>query len=147
MSLTEKEKDDKIAALERQVLLSKIRADDPAATSGTSSATSGVNAVTVKLPDFYENDAEMWFVRAECQFRTRGIKDDLTKFDYIVGKGREESPKVGVGATDDRQSQGTQGGPHDRLRQVAAREGPGAPLHEHVGAQAIRGHCQGRGFE
>ena len=46
--------------------------------------TPGANAVTVKLPDFYENDPEMWFVRAECQFRTKRIVDDTTKFDHIV---------------------------------------------------------------
>ena len=69
----------RIAALERQVLFAKIKADN-----GTTSATPEVNAVQVKLPDFYENDPEMWFMRAEFQFRTRGIKDDLTKFDHIM---------------------------------------------------------------
>ena len=77
----EDEKDSKIAELERQLLLSRIKADG---TTSTSTTTSEVNAVTVKLPDFYEHDPEMWFVRAESQFRTKKITDDLTKFDHLV---------------------------------------------------------------
>ena len=84
MGHTDKEemdcKDEQIAALEREVLLSKLKCE---ATSDAG-ATPEVNAVTVKLPDFYENDPEMWFVRAECQFRTKRIVDDTTKFDHIV---------------------------------------------------------------
>ena len=86
MGLTENEreemdrKDSQIAALEREVLLSKLKNGG----ENVAPATPGVNAVTVKLPDFYENDPEMWFVRAECQFRTKRIVDDTTKFDHIV---------------------------------------------------------------
>ena len=72
-------KDKQIATLEREVLLAKLKSG-----GDTTGATLGVNAVTVKLPDFYENDPEMWFVRAECQFRTKRIVDDTTKFDHIV---------------------------------------------------------------
>ena len=75
-------KDSRIEELERQLILAKIKADGE--TKVTSGATWEVNAVTVKLPDFYEHDPEMWFVRAEGQFRTKNIKDDLTKFDHIV---------------------------------------------------------------
>ena len=86
MGLTEDErdemerKDNQIKALEREVLLSKIKSGN----TTTSTEIPAVNAVTVKLPDFYENDPEMWFVRAECQFRTKRIVDDTTKFDHIV---------------------------------------------------------------
>ena len=73
----EDEKDSKIAELERQLLLTKLKTD-------ATSEVSGVNAVTVKLPDFYEHDPEMWFVRAESQFRTKKIVDDLTKFDHLI---------------------------------------------------------------
>ena len=76
----EMDKDNRIAELEKQLLLAKLTDGG----SGVTSRVSEINGVTVKLPDFYEHDPEMWFVRAECQFRTRGIKDDLTKFDHIV---------------------------------------------------------------
>ena len=87
MGLTEVErdemerKDNQIAALEREILLSKIK-NDGANGNATATTTPGVNAVTVKLPDFYENDPEMWFVRAECQFRTKRIVDDTTTVSY-----------------------------------------------------------------
>ena len=87
MGLTEDErdemerKDNQIKALEREVLLSKIKSGN---TTSTEMTIPRVNEVTVKLPDFYENDPEMWFVRAECQFRTKRIVDDTTKFDHIV---------------------------------------------------------------
>ena len=84
MGLTDKKemdrKDKQIAVLEREVLLAKLKCGD----TSNVGATPGVKAVTVKLPDFYENDPEMWFVRAECQFRTKRIVDDTTKFDHIV---------------------------------------------------------------
>ena len=82
MGIEDNEKDNKIAELERQLLLTKLKSDG--ATSSMTSVTSEVNAVTVKLPDFYEHDPEMWFVRAESQFRTKKITDDLTKFDHLV---------------------------------------------------------------
>ena len=77
------QKDDKIATLERQLQLAQLKTNTPQqATPSTNQV--GINAVTVKLPEFYEHDPEMWFVRAECQFRTKRIVDDLMKFDHIV---------------------------------------------------------------
>ena len=80
------EKDSRIAELERQLLLTKIQSDGTGMASGSpsSSVVSEINAVTVKLPEFYEHDPEMWFVRAESQFRTKKITDDLTKFDHLI---------------------------------------------------------------
>ena len=57
MGLTEIEKDEmdrkdsQIAALEREILLSKIKSGGA---SDDTMMTPGVNAVTVKLPDFYK---------------------------------------------------------------------------------------------
>lgn len=43
-----------------------------------------VNAVSVKLPEFWIKSPEVWFVRFEAQFGTKVITQDQTKYDYVV---------------------------------------------------------------
>lgn len=47
-------------------------------------ATPNVNAASIKLPEFWTEDPELWFARAEAQFATRDIKSGDTKFNYVV---------------------------------------------------------------
>ena len=47
-------------------------------------AASQINAVSVKLPEFWTNSPEVWFARVEAQFNTKGISQDQTKYDYVV---------------------------------------------------------------
>lgn len=48
-------------------------------------AESSVQAVSIKLPEFWSEDPEVWFVRVEAQLRSRSVTADQTKFDYVVG--------------------------------------------------------------
>ncbi|KAM9306630.1 uncharacterized protein gal3st1b isoform 1-T1 [Pholidichthys leucotaenia] len=58
------------------------RRSRPADTSETAQ-TSGV---TVKLPEFWQNDPSSWFQQAEAQFALAGITADETKFYHIVAR-------------------------------------------------------------
>ena len=44
----------------------------------------GVSAVTVKLPEWWPDNARIWFVQAEAQFCLRKITDQQTKFWHVV---------------------------------------------------------------
>ena len=38
----------------------------------------------LKLPEFWPENLEMWFIRVEAQLRSRSVTQDQTKFDYVV---------------------------------------------------------------
>ena len=50
--------------------------------SAGSSAT--LQDVSIKLPEFWSDDPEVWFVRVEAQLRSKSITADQTKFDYVT---------------------------------------------------------------
>ena len=64
-----------------KVLLEQHRAPADAA-----QPAAAVNAVAVKLPNFWMSDPELWFMQAEAVFNTRypKITADSTKFDHIL---------------------------------------------------------------
>ena len=43
-----------------------------------------VSAVSVKLPEFWPEDPEVWFIRVEAQLRSPSVTQGQTKFDYVV---------------------------------------------------------------
>ena len=53
-------------------------------TSSSSTTMSEVSAVSSKLPEFWPEDPEVWFLRVEAQLRSKSITADQTKFDYVV---------------------------------------------------------------
>ena len=50
----------------------------------TASATPAVNATSVKLPQFWQGNPEVWFTQVESVFSTRSITVQKTKFDYVI---------------------------------------------------------------
>ncbi|XP_041480160.1 uncharacterized protein LOC121427702 [Lytechinus variegatus] len=46
--------------------------------------------VSIKLPPFWANDPEIWFVQVEAQFHTKGITAEITKFNYVVASLQQE---------------------------------------------------------
>ena len=48
--------------------------------------TEFVAKVSVKLPDFWTEDPDLWFLHAEAAFRNAQITQSKTKFDHIVQK-------------------------------------------------------------
>ena len=68
---------------------------DTAVLEGVPAALSATNllmAVAVKLPPFWPENIETWFVQAESQFRLKGVVVSQTKFDYCVQSMMQEVP-------------------------------------------------------
>lgn len=45
-----------------------------------------VSRVAVRLPPFWPEDPEVWFVQAEAQFQISGIREDTTKFYHVISQ-------------------------------------------------------------
>jgi hypothetical protein len=45
-----------------------------------------VNAVAVKLPDFWTADPTTWFAQAEAAFRRSNVTVSYTKYDHVLMK-------------------------------------------------------------
>ena len=39
---------------------------------------------TVKLPEFWPDNTDLWFVRADAQFRMKKVTAEQTKFDHVI---------------------------------------------------------------
>jgi hypothetical protein len=47
-------------------------------------ADTSLNSISVKLPDFWTKEPELWFTQAESNFRRAKITCSLTKYDYVL---------------------------------------------------------------
>ena len=50
-----------------------------------------LNTVSVKVPAFWPDSAETWFVQVEAQFALKGVTASLTKFYYCVSSFNQET--------------------------------------------------------
>lgn len=48
-------------------------------------ANNNINAVKIRVPPFWKNDPQLWFLQLEAQFTLCNIVSDLTKFNTVVG--------------------------------------------------------------
>lgn len=55
-----------------------------AITASTATTPTTVHAVSLKLPDFWPDEPDIWFAQAESQFTLRNITAEATKFHYVV---------------------------------------------------------------
>lgn len=55
-------------------------------TERVSAAPSELCKVGIRIPPFWPEEPEIWFMQIEGQFQIAGITNDLTKFHYIVGQ-------------------------------------------------------------
>lgn len=46
--------------------------------------TATANAISLKLPDFWPSDPELWFAQAEALFAAQNITHEKTKFGHVV---------------------------------------------------------------
>jgi len=49
-------------------------------------AAAAVNAVSVKLPDFWSTNPALWFVQVEAVFETSNVTRDRTKYIHCIAK-------------------------------------------------------------
>ncbi|GFO17019.1 hypothetical protein PoB_004352400 [Plakobranchus ocellatus] len=45
---------------------------------------SHINAVFIKLHEFWTTSPEVWFARVKAQFGTKNITQDQTRYDYVI---------------------------------------------------------------
>ena len=55
-------------------------------TEEATNPTEFVTKVVVKLPEFWTNDPDLWFLHAESAFRNSKITQSRTKFDHVIQK-------------------------------------------------------------
>uniref|UniRef100_A0A6P7GI94 Uncharacterized protein LOC114338493 n=1 Tax=Diabrotica virgifera virgifera TaxID=50390 RepID=A0A6P7GI94_DIAVI len=56
----------------------------PVPTTVLQNNSASVDRISVKIPPFWPNDPETWFLQVENQFTLANITSDATKFNYIV---------------------------------------------------------------
>lgn len=67
-----------------------VDTEDKMPSSGNSETETNMNAVTVKLPEFWTTMPNIWFSRIESQFNLKGITQEQTRFDHLMTQVTEQ---------------------------------------------------------
>lgn len=51
-------------------------------------------AAAIKIPPFWTNRPDLWFLQVETQFRLKGITSEQTKYDYIISSLPSEAMEI-----------------------------------------------------
>ena len=94
-----KERDAEIAQLKRELVAAKstkkervvVRNEDDS--DEDEDSPSQVRTVSIKLPPFSESNPELWFSKAESQFKVKGITSDTTKFHHLYALMTDKAAK------------------------------------------------------
>ena len=65
-------------------IISLAKIGDPDIKMNNVNDLSSVNAVSLKLPEFWPDQALVWFTQAESQFTLRGVVAEQTRFHYVT---------------------------------------------------------------
>lgn len=66
------------------IMMASSDGNKPPSPPLTSVDSQGVHSVSMKLPDFYTNDPEAWFIQVEAQFGILSVNQDETKYDLAA---------------------------------------------------------------
>lgn len=62
----------------------KMSTNDETKSNQTNFPVNEINPIKVKLPTFWNNAPETWFIQAEAEFTLSRITSDLSKYNYVV---------------------------------------------------------------
>ena len=76
--------ENKVLYLASFLLLAKLVTPNVTMTDEASPPTATAFAVSLKLPDFWPSDPELWFAQAEALFTAQNVTQEKTKFGHVV---------------------------------------------------------------
>lgn len=75
-------------------LETKDSGNKPIPTESGFDALNSQNVSTIKIPPFWNNRPDLWFIQVEAQFRAKGITASNTKYDHLVSALPPETMEV-----------------------------------------------------
>lgn len=68
--------------------------DTPASSNNSNSEPAWQMSASLKIPPFWSNRPDLWFLQIETQFRLKGITSSNTKYDYLISSLPADSMEI-----------------------------------------------------